>query len=466
MNGQPSIGVPPLAGLATYEEAAKPGLAVDENVKLLRRCNFLESCLYRMCAAFINSTPEWEVKQALSFHLYLDGEHSQSLRQRVAELRKPPLYLDKCPDSRLESLINEALRSSNTIELLVAFFGVLRPALIAAYEHQLELTNPIFDYPTCRILRTIVAEERQMVEWGTEALRGLIRTEEDRKAADDWELHLRAYLVHAGTVSGLEPAPEPSTEIPQPRANSSFVPDLDPKRDWRSKEIYNFQYRANDVYLDDVASWDERALALMFKRVHEMDVPEVMAGIIVQTPNRPWEYYRDMGRQLWDEARHAMMGEVWFTKIGFDWSRYPNHVGWSMHLNLDRTPLERHIILYFIEQSLMDGKTGKRLEWKIAQSAGDPLATYFQDYDWADEVLHAQIGRRWLKPEVGDVKNLLARAKEIAERPSPSLESKTESTPQRDWWPEFVEAALGRPSTAGASADNRIIPKFKSMESG
>ena len=40
----------------------------------------------------------------------------------------------------------------------------------------------------------------------------------------------------------------------------------------------------------------------------------------------------------------------------------------------------------------------------------DGLATYFQDYDWADEVLHAQIGRRWLKPDVGDVKTLLEQA--------------------------------------------------------
>src|SRR5579884_2659830 len=109
MSGIPSIGIPPLAGLATYEEAARPGYSVDDNVDLMRRYNFVETRLYEMSAAFLNPTPEWEVKGALSLHLYLDAEHSQSLRKRVAELRRPPLYLDQSPDDRLEAFLDEAL---------------------------------------------------------------------------------------------------------------------------------------------------------------------------------------------------------------------------------------------------------------------------------------------------------------------------------------------------------------------
>src|SRR5580704_12959022 len=100
--------IPPLAGLATYEEAARPGMSVEENVVLLRRYNYLKCRLYQISAAFMNPTPEWEVKGALSLHLYLDAEHSQAFRQRVAELRRPPLYLDQCPDLRLEALFEEA----------------------------------------------------------------------------------------------------------------------------------------------------------------------------------------------------------------------------------------------------------------------------------------------------------------------------------------------------------------------
>ena len=458
-------GIPPLAGLATYEEATKVGLGVDENVDRLRRLNYVCGRLYEISASFMNPTPEWEVKGALSLHLYLDGEHSQAMRERVAELRRPPLFLDEAPDDTLAALMEEAIRARNTVELLAGVYGVLRPALLAACEDHLATVNPVFDFSTARMLRQVVAEEVQMVEWGTQALTALTHAEEDQSVAVSWQEHLRVYLAATGGITGKDAVPE-GLALPAPRAVGEFVADVDPQRDARSGDIYNFHYRANDVYSDPAADYDERNLALMYKRFHEMDVPEMMASIVVQTKGKPWEYYRDMGRQLWDEARHSMMGEVWFAKYNVDWSRYPNHVGWAMHLNMDRTPLERHVILYYIEQSLMNGKTGKREEWRIAQQANDPLATYFQDYDWADEVLHAQIGRRWLKPELGTVKDILDKAGEIIGRPTPSLESRSAETPQVDWWPRYVQDILGRPSTSVAGSDNPVIPKFQTVASG
>jgi len=465
MNTIPSIGIPPLAGITTYERAAQPGLSVEENVELMRRLNYVETRLYELSAAFLNPTPEWEVKCALSLHLYLDGEHSQSLRTRVAELRKPPLCLDRVPDPTLQALMDEALRAQDTVELVAGVYGVIRPALLAAYRWHMEQTNPLFDHPTVRIMKQSAEEEEQMIAWGQAALEALLADEDARARADAWTAHLRAYLRAAGGIRGCDER-LPAESVPAPRATDPFVPDLDPRRDWRSGDVHNFHYRANDVYLDPEADYEERLLALMFKGFHEMDVPEMMASIVLQTRGKPWEYYRDQGRQLWDEARHAMMGEVWFAKSGVDWSRYPNHVGWAMHLNLDREPLERHAILYYIEQSLMDGKIGKKLEWEIARSAGDLLATYFQDYDWADEVLHARSGRRWLKPDLGDVKRIMAFAREAAARPSPAMESRARSTPQVDWWPRFVRDVLRRESSSRSGTAHAIVPDFETIASG
>ena len=70
------------------------------------------------------------------------------------------------------------------------------------------------------------------------------------------------------------------------------------------------------------------------------------------------------------------------------------------------TPLERHAVLYFIEQGLMT-KTGKRYEWEVGVDSGLPLIATLQDYDWADEVLHAQLGRLWYIPQVGNLKQAL-----------------------------------------------------------
>ena len=64
---------------------------------------------------------------------------------------------------------------------------------------------------------------------------------------------------------------------------------------------------------------------MLFKRLREIDVPEMMAGIITETQGKPWGYYRDMTRQLWDEARHAMMGEVGFVANGDRLDESPDH---------------------------------------------------------------------------------------------------------------------------------------------
>jgi len=61
---------------------------------------------------------------------------------------------------------------------------------------------------------------------------------------------------------------------------------------------------------DESMPVDAKVLIMFYKRLREIDVPEMMASIIAETPNKPWAYYRDLTRQLWDEARHAMMGEV------------------------------------------------------------------------------------------------------------------------------------------------------------
>src|SRR5580765_3451028 len=132
-----------------------------------------------------------------------------------------------------------------------------------------------------------------------------------------------------------------------------------------------------------------------------------MASIITETTDKPWGYYRDMTRQLWDEARHAMMGEVGFVARGIDWPRLVmiNHT-WSLGLNAQLKPWERHAVLYYIEQGLMT-KTGKRFEWEVGGESGDPLAKLFQDFDWADEVLHASIGKDWYVSAFGNQKEAI-----------------------------------------------------------
>jgi hypothetical protein len=490
----PRLGVPELAGVCTYEEVEQPGLGVQENVALLKRCNWIETRLTDLFLARLNATPEWEVKDALCLHVWLDSEHAKWLQERVAELRHPPHNFHRPPEGgeALEAFLQEALRSRSTVEMLTAVYRVIKPALLEAYREHLARTHPLVDQPTRRFLRFIVQEEEEMIEWGRAALVALLTDDERRAEADAWEAHLRAYLTASGmsnvkcqmssdAAPGAAPellnarprttedddededehdshphthAPSHPHTLPPPRATGPLEPDWFPRRDSRF-ESFNYHFPPHWIYAQHDRPVDERMLALVCKRLLEMDVPEMMAAIVwrareqalAEGKPKPWDYTREMCRQIWDEARHSMMGEAWLASRGIDFTKIPLNVGFSLGLNTLATPVEAHATLWWIEQGLMPRTTGKAYEWRVARDANDPLATLFMDYDWADEVLHVHIGRRWLVKELGSREEAARLGEEafsrvMAIRRQRGLEG-AQQTEQREWWPEFCEEVLG-----------------------
>ena len=440
------MNIPPLAGICTYEEAARAGYAVEENVGYMLRYAWVEKLMMELGLFWMNPTPEWEVKEAYSLHLWLDSEHAGMFRNRISEMRNPPPRMDISPDERLDRFFNELLTAETTLERVVGLYGVFNPALLAAYRQHLTESNPVTDHPTTRILRFMVAEEESMLAWGDKAIAALTETSEARAAAERWRAHLNAYLQAAGGIRGAQPIP---AELPASRVVKPFEPDFMPQRDARFKQTWNFVFPPHEVASANNTtnvSVEERTLALMCKRTLEMDVPEAMASMIARAKDEPWEYYRDMCRQLWDEARHAMMGTIYFEHHGVSWrDQIALHLAFPLHLNLALSQQESHVVLFTIEQGLMPAKTGKRYEWEVAKTATDSLATLFQDYDWADEVLHAQIGRRWLLPKLTtNVNETMDKGREYMSTFGVTIAQYLDRGEQYNWWPEFVRDTLGR----------------------
>lgn len=410
MFSAPRIGIPALAGLCTLEEAKRVGYSVEESVRRLLRYHWTEKRLAEICAARIPGTPEWEVKGAFSLHQWLDIEHADLLRKRIREMRHPMPRVDVAPDAALEHELAQLEQSSNTKDFLHGLLRI-RKTLLDAYREHYNNSNPIVDHPTRRILRIIITEEEETLAW-TEA---------------------------AASADASDVAPERTSR-------SKF----EPVRDARFGESYNFNFPPHNVASLEYVPTDERNLALLCKRLLEMDVPEMMASFITERTDQPWEFQLDYRRQLWDEARHSMMGEAALEARGVDWTKIPLNVGFSLRLNLHATPEERQLLLYAIEQSLMPAETGKRSEYETAVAAGDELSAHFHDFDWADEVLHAQIGRRWLKAD-GILDDAVARGATVHEKTWAALDTYRSLQPQREWWGGFVRAAIGRDSAARAA---------------
>jgi len=278
-----------------------------------------------------------------------------------------------------------------------------------------------------------------MLAYGRQSIDCLV-DEASRTAMKPWLELLDACLAATGGLDGAS-LPSGQTAARQHSARP-HVYDRIPQRDERFGDLWNQGVNAESFLYNPAYPARAKALMMLFKRLREIDVPEMMASIIHETKGQPWGYYLDMSRQLWDEARHAMMGEVGFVALGIDWTKARITHNWSYRLNTECTPLERHAVLYFIEQGLMP-RTGKRYEWETALATGIPLLATLQDYDWADEVLHAAMGREWYIPQVGDLKQALAYGDECWARILSNWSDVRDRglTKHESWWPAIYRQA-------------------------
>src|SRR5213080_908668 len=132
-------GLPTLAGLATIEEAAKPGLSIEACVARHKRYHYAFARLHEILTARITAEPIYELKTGFAHHAYLCAEHVQALRTRVGEMREPPLGLEEIPHPALEIFFDEILAAPTTEELLVGIYEKALPALNATLQRHMAI---------------------------------------------------------------------------------------------------------------------------------------------------------------------------------------------------------------------------------------------------------------------------------------------------------------------------------------
>jgi hypothetical protein len=380
---------------------------------------------------------------AFSLHAHLCAEHVDALRKRVGEMREPPLGLEAVPDANLEIFFDEILAAPTTARLLAGLYTKAIPALKTALENHIAATNLLADAPSVRLCRFALLELEDMIRFGTTCVKNIVDAE-----GAEWTQLLDDCLAAAG---GLDDATVPvKKEIQRIHSRQPYKFQNVPKRDERFPDPYNMGVNAEVFLYDEKMPADAKVLMMFYKRLREIDVPEMMASIIAETTGKPWGYYRDMTRQLWDEARHAMMGEVGFASVGVDWPKQVMvNFTWSLGLNTQLTPMERHGVLYFIEQGLMP-KNGKRYEWETGVKSHNPLSALFQDYDWADEVLHARIGRDWYLKDFKHASEGIAYGDKCWSKVLVGWRQWRDEglTNHRNWWPDCYRAACEKQGIA------------------
>jgi hypothetical protein len=188
--------------------------SVDENARRLIHYRFAENVCMTTAGGWASTTPLVKVKFALGRHCYEDSIHAFWLGQRLPELRVvEQMEVDVPPtlrwSNKAEPPNEEFLKFVETMQMqddellrLVGLYRVLKTHLIVYYRHHAQMTDPVCDAPTVRILEHILLEEERHVQWGQAIYEELADTPEKRRAALEWQMTLEDLLIRSGGVTG------------------------------------------------------------------------------------------------------------------------------------------------------------------------------------------------------------------------------------------------------------------------
>ena len=288
------------------------------------------------------------------------------------ELRYPNRFLEEGGDAPLIRSYEAVIDAPHADAFRSGLAEALLPDLADRYRDVLGKTDELADGPTIRI----VASALQDVEEQRGAR--LHRQGPYRKGSGPmpWVSQLRH-----GIVTLERPAGTPFRLAEQPArderyAHHSFYwPDtLVP--DYPYGEGVALQVRAAVSHLNEVWAVDT-------------------AGAILHglAPELGWEWIRDAARWAYDEARHMLMGKRRLDAWGLPPEATPLG-GYIYEAAAGEDLLYRLGMLAYFETKNIGRKKTRAAAFG---ALGDTTSETDMEFDWADETLHAEYGRRWLR---------------------------------------------------------------------
>jgi hypothetical protein len=384
------------AGIKNPYKVGKYG--VDDNSKIIQRYRYIHEELMRICSGQLPLREDWDLKAALGRHIYEDAEAADQFRTRVTQLRTTAAKLNKDPDASLTLLMEELIHAENDLELLVGIYGVIKPALLETYKVHISETQQIVDQPTIRILRPVIMDLEEQIAWGNEMITTIKQEGIYPDNAKEFEQKITSFLEAAGGIDGQV---KKSPQIPlRWRSHEPFKLPMKSARDPRKMgPVTHARTSVANPPKDEVGN---SLVSKMRVRQEEMTAAELIAGVLFSQKNMPWEFYHELARHLWDEVRHSLFGQAALEAEGYDWMSRPQYTS-DYDVNAQKIPSAQYTWLAIgIEEGAMK-RPGKRGEFEFCRDeAKHPLMTQFQDYDWADEVVHATFGRKWSPDLIGE----------------------------------------------------------------
>jgi len=381
---------------------------VQESAKLLSNYSFIEKQLMRVLSGWMPKVPEWDAKLNFGRQLYEDSIHADKLRQRLIELRVAPKALDK-PHTGLARVVAEVDQATDTLELMVGIYRVIKPQLIGAYSHYLEATSDVADSPSDWLLREVIADEERHVRWGEAFIQSLCKTKEDHARARVFQDRVNDILVKIGGVSAEDQ--ELNSDLLTDDFGENWLAFWQGSKDKKKRFELTGNYKPSvpeckrdenfkgNLRIPRASVGDDPKQELL-SRMHKMSnselgAAEVLGLTIYEASGMPWDFYKDAARQLWDEIRHAEVAQKRLEDLGGYIGMFEECAGGNYERRVSMELPLRIATLGPIEEANLQFDFKRMRDEAIAQKDFETALLY--DYVLADETTHVRYTTKWLK---------------------------------------------------------------------
>jgi uncharacterized ferritin-like protein (DUF455 family) len=367
--------------------------AVHEMARLQRLLFEAEREFVRTATTLIYRVGEPELKYLLCQHVWEAAGHARFLRERGRELTG--FGTGESVRPALRQLFTEAVMPTDGYVALAGFYRVLKPALLSAYRHYLQVTDHLADWPSKKLVEEFIADEERQAQEIAPYLR-------DAAENAAWTSHLGAALSELGGLLGEQPrVPLPADYVWESSARRYAHPPTCKRGKYPTcSSVFSFDPKETPIvrpWLVDPKT-DARVIRLMVYvwLMMEMDAVDYLATVFFDTPEAPFDLHHDLARHLWDESRHSQFGYRQLPKLGVDLMTLEHSLD-LYNILVQMPPHERYALM------TMEFEAGsfptKATVMDRVRELNDFEADTLLAFDRNDEQNHVRYGHRWL-PEI------------------------------------------------------------------
>lgn len=355
---------------------------------ILKRFHHLEAALVRSAAAWIPAMHAIECKSLLARFAWETALTGDAIRERVFEVRFPSRLMDVGEDEPLVAVYRGSVDAPSAAAFLTGLAEVFLPASIAAITEYLDASDGLADAPSRRFLALALDEKRRAVT----QLQAALRTEDRSQVDGEWVAAMAELLASVGGVGLHAPSAGDRPAVVPPSVE--YAIPVDPARDARYFQCSFYWPDAVDPTYG-YGTGLRLQLRSAVSHLNEVWAVEVAGAALFELSDLlGWEFMLDAARWTYDESRHMLMGQRRLTAWGLDPALIPlgRYIYDASAAGGD--PVYRLGMLGLFETKNI-GK--KKTRARAFGAMGDSLSQRDMQFDWADETIHAEYGRRWLK---------------------------------------------------------------------